>query len=231
MVTIDDAREVTREIVKQLRPFSVVIFGSVANHGTGNDLDILVILDGDDNSMISERASLDRCVKKFYRRFAIDPIAMSHKKFISHYTSGSYFLRAVLKNGRALYMKNADSTWLNQAHDELDTAIYLFKGGFFRGACYHAQQALEKYIKSLLLKKGWELEKIHSIARLHALAIDYKVKLPLNDDDVMFVDSIYRGRYPAESGLLPMGNPSKEDAERAVRIAKNIVKIVKKKSG
>jgi hypothetical protein len=33
------------------------------------------------------------------------------------------------------------------------------------------------------------------------------------------LNSIYRGRYPAEEGLLPHGEPLDEDARRALRTA------------
>ncbi len=33
-----------------------------------------------------------------------------------------------------------------------------------------------------------------------------------------FIDSIYKGRYPGEEGLLPYGNPTKQDAKRAISI-------------
>jgi HEPN domain-containing protein len=68
------------------------------------------------------------------------------------------------------------------------------------------------------------LEKTHSIARLVAICRDFKVRLGLSDEDVVFMDSIYRGRYPAEEGLLPFRESSASDAEKAIHIAGRIVK-------
>jgi HEPN domain-containing protein len=99
-------------------------------------------------------------------------------------------------------------------------ADYLLRGGFHKGCCYHAQQAIGKGVKARLLAKGWELEKTHSIARLAAICEDHNIRLPLKDEDIVFIDSIYRGRYPAEEGLLPFKEPSANDAERALRIAR-----------
>jgi hypothetical protein len=42
-------------------------------------------------------------------------------------------------------------------------------------------------------------------------------------DDVVFLNSIYRGRYPTEEGLLPYGEPSCSDAKRAISAAKALV--------
>jgi HEPN domain-containing protein len=56
----------------------------------------------------------------------------------------------------------------------------------------------------------------------------------ISEEETVFIDNIYRGRYPIETGLLPLGEPSAEDAEKAVGIAKRTVKdaknILKKKT-
>ena len=41
------------------------------------------------------------------------------------------------------------------------------------------------------------------------------------------MDEIYRGRYPAESGLLPLGTPTEEDADRSVAIAQRTVRALR----
>ena len=119
-------------------------------------------------------------------------------------------------------MKNAVQEWIAQAKNELEMADYLMKGKFFKGACYHAQQSIEKILKAALLRKGWDLEKTHSIERLIAIGEDYGLKLSITDEDLIFVDSIYRGRYPAEAGLLPLGEPTEKDAKKAITLARRI---------
>ena len=116
-------------------------------------------------------------------------------------------------------MREATKAWRLQAEQERDTAAYLRTGGFHRGACHHAQQCVEKSIKTMLLEVGWELEKIRNIHRLTAIATDYGASVSLTPDDIDFLEAIYRGRYPAESGLLPLGEPTAADAERAVTLA------------
>ena len=48
--------------------------------------------------------------------------------------------------------------------------------------------------------------------------------MPLNisDEDVVFIDNVYRGRYPAEAGLLPLGDPSEADAQKILGLADQI---------
>ena len=106
-------------------------------------------------------------------------------------------------------MREATKAWRRQAEEERDTAAYLNAGGFHRGACYHAQQCVEKSIKTMLLEVGWELENIHNIHRLAALAADHGAPLSLTPDDIDFLDAIYRG------------DPTAADAERAVTLADN----------
>lgn len=222
MVTLDDAKLVADSIVKVLHPVSIVVFGSVARQGAGEDLDLLVVSDDKSGHKVNSDILLHRCLKKFTRKFAVDQIILTKSLLNKYYYQGSPFLRMIYKEGRGLYMKGAEREWIKQAKEELDMAKYLLEGEYFKGACYHAQQSVEKSIKSRLFKKGWELEKTHSISRLAAIAEDYKIKLNFSEEDIVFMDSIYRGRYPIEAGLLPLGEPKEADAEKAVNIAEKL---------
>ncbi len=224
MVTLQDAKEVTNIIVRRLRPLSVVLFGSVARDNIGEDLDLLVIMEDGSETTNTLNMRLTRSLRGFYRKFDIDPFIVQRSTLSEHYRKGSHFLRLLSREGRSLYMKDAIREWLRQAEEELDTAGYLARGGFFRGACYHAQQAIEKAVKVRLFEKGWELEKTHSMERLAAIGKEYKIRIDMNEDEMVFIDNIYRGRYPIETGLLPLGEPAREDAEKAVNIASRMVK-------
>ena len=101
-------------------------------------------------------------------------------------------------------------------------AKYLLSGNFYGGACYHARQAVDEFLKMRLLEKGWTLEKTHTIRRLAALSEEYGIPVGLEQDEILFLDSLYRGRYPAEAGLLPHGEPGKTDAEYAIRAAEKL---------
>jgi predicted nucleotidyltransferase len=45
MVTLQDARHVAQAIRKVVHPHAILLFGSVAREGKGNDLDLLVLFD------------------------------------------------------------------------------------------------------------------------------------------------------------------------------------------
>jgi HEPN domain-containing protein len=222
MVTFNDAKEVAGEIVKGFDPLLITLFGSVARERSGNDLDLLVVMEDAMYHGIETDSLLQRSLGKFYRRFDIDPFVLPVSKYLKQLHSGEPFLNSVLKEGRVLYMNNYVNEWLRQSEEELRAARYLLEGNFYRSACYHAEQAIEKYIKAHLIEKGWDLEKTHSIRRLLAIGEENSLRFDVEEADIVFIDSIYRGRYPGEVGLLPHGEPGSEDAERAVKITEHL---------
>lgn len=228
MPTLQDAKEITETIVKSNQPLAVIVFGSVARNGTGNDVDLCIVFEDKDVSIKLINQSVNKNIKHFYKRFAIDPFVVLQPVLQKYFRNGSPFLRLIQREGRVLYMRDSIKQWLHHCNEDLESAKYLLLGKFYRGACYHSEQAVEKSLKALLIKKGWELEKIHNIERLKEIVADYGIVMEVDDDDIVFIDSIYRGRYPGEEGLLPLGEPNEGDAERAVSIANDVVKEVLK---
>lgn len=228
MISLHDAKDVSKVIINTVHPITIVVFGSVARKGVGEDLDLLIITEDNLETANETYRKIHKYLKPFYKRFAIDPFVIPQSALNEYHRKGSPFLKLILKEGRSLYMKDAVKEWLRQAKDELSMASYLLKGNFFKGACYHAQQSIEKSIKASLLSRGWDLERVHSIERLLSLAYDFGISINISDDDAVFIDSIYRGRYPAEAGLLPLGEPSGPDAKRVLTIADNTYTTVYK---
>jgi HEPN domain-containing protein/predicted nucleotidyltransferase len=219
MVTLEDAKEVAKRLVEEVSTQAVIAFGSVAREGEGNDLDLLIVTEGGG----SEREVMNS-LRSYFDHYAIDHFLVTRGRLTELYRLGSPFLTLIQKEGRVLYMKDALKEWVAQAVEELRQGRYLFQGGFYRGACFAAQQAVEKGIKAELLTRGWELERIHNIRRLIHIARGFGVSIQCEDADVSFLDSIYRGRYPAEEGLLPLSPPSAEDAARALSAAESVLK-------
>ncbi len=220
MPGLKDVYEIADTIRRVSNPDAIILFGSIADKGEGCDIDLLIVSNSKDEKRIKDS------LKPFYCRHAIDAFTVSKGRLKELYFKGSPFLRLIQREGKLICMKNPLKQWLESARYDLEQAEYLYEGGFFRGTCYSCQQAMEKIIEWALLKKGWELEKTHSIRRLAAIAGDYGVKLRLKDEEMDFVDGIYRGRYPAEEGLLPLGAPAKRDAKKALSIAQKVFKQV-----
>ncbi len=82
----------------------------------------------------------------------------------------------------------------------------------------------------MILERGEKPEKTHDIIGLLKRTEGLGFKVTLSMEDAAFLNSIYKGRYPSEEGLLPHGEPSREDSERALiaaaaalRSAKNLL--------
>ena len=223
MVTIDDAKIVAADIASSIKPQLIMVFGSVARESAGNDLDLLIVVDDQNYEKFTTEATLQGTLEQHYRRFDIEPFVLPVSHYLHQFRSGSPFLNTLIKEGKVLYMNNHVQEWLNQAEEELRTATYLADGCFYRSACYHAEQSLEKFLKAKLIDKGWDLEKTHSIKRLLVISEDYGLKYGFSEHDIAFIDSIYRGRYPMEAGLLPQGEPNADDAARAITIASSVI--------
>lgn len=76
MVTIKDAKEVADVVIKALDAIFVVVFGSVAKNGIGEDLDLLIVInDRSDKPRTIDDFNLlaHKCLKGYYKKFAIDP--------------------------------------------------------------------------------------------------------------------------------------------------------------
>ncbi len=117
-------------------------------------------------------------------------------------------------------MRKETESWLKIAAEELQSAGHLIEKRLFRMVCYHAQQAVEKMLKALLVEHEIEISKTHNLLDLinAVKKIGYATKL--TDEDAVFLNSIYRARYPSDSGLLPAGDPTVIDAQNALQLAK-----------
>ncbi|MBI5418317.1 HEPN domain-containing protein [Candidatus Poribacteria bacterium] len=226
MVYLADAKNVAKHIADSITPVCIVVFGSVAKTGKGNDLDLLIVADDNEIDLNSLNIEIRSILKPFYEKISIDPFVTTLSTLKKYFIMGSPFLRLIQREGRCLYMKDSLFQWFNQAKEDLAMAECLLKNNYYRGACYNSQQAIEKTFKGILIKQGWELEKTHNLRFLVSLSKRYGISITILDDDIDFIDSIYRGRYPAEEGLLPTGEPTKNDALKAINIANSVVQEI-----
>jgi HEPN domain-containing protein len=121
-------------------------------------------------------------------------------------------------------MRREAKEWLKLANEDLQSGEYLFEKGLFRMVCYHAQQAVEKVMKSLLADKEVEIPRTHNLLDLNNSAEKLGHATGLTEEEAIFLNTVYRWRYPPDIGLLPSGEPTELDARRALDIARTIVK-------
>lgn len=120
-------------------------------------------------------------------------------------------------------MKPETEEWVRIAEEELKSADLLFGNGIYRMVCLHSQQAVEKILKALLTEQDIEFRKTHNIVDLVALLKTQGLTVNLNHEEAGFLNAVYRSRYPPEAGLLPHGEPTRDDAGKAVAIARRVV--------
>lgn len=123
-------------------------------------------------------------------------------------------------------MKKIVRAWLEAAEEDFILAQKAFELDIYRQVCFHAQQAVEKGLKAILLEKGIRPKRIHDLLELSKDVESVCLNLPASLEELAFLNEVYRFRYPPDIGLLPGGQPDKADAERALGIAKRILNWV-----
>ena len=217
--TIDD---VINRLVKYYEPEKIILYGSYNTKQVRNDSDIdLLIVKDTDKGLVERLVEAEKILSD--RLLPLDIMVYTPQEMRFLYSMGSPFIEEVLEKGRLLYMRKATSNWIKEAKDEYDSALILYEHEKYRGACYHSQQSVEKGLKALILEKGKKPERIHDIIELlnEVTMLGWDAGLTIND--AVFLNSIYKGRYPTEEGLLPHGEPSREDTEKALLAAKILI--------
>lgn len=127
-------------------------------------------------------------------------------------------------------MKKDTECWLQYAAENLKSAEILMGSGLFNPSLQNAQQAVEKYLKAVLIEQAAGLTKTHSIRELAVLIDGLGVHHSLTDDDIDLLDSIYLpSKYPAFSVLprfLPDENVCRQCLDIAEKIRSDVLRVV-----
>lgn len=68
-----------------------------------------------------------------------------------------------------------------------------------------------------------EFKKTHNIVDLLSLLNTQGLTVNVNYEEAGFLNAIYRSRYPSDAGLLPHGEPTEDDASKALALAQRVV--------
>ncbi len=125
-------------------------------------------------------------------------------------------------------MKDPTSYWISFAEEDLKVADLAFHNQIYNQACFHAQQCVEKLLKGLIQQEGKIPLRTHSLTDL-LLLIETDIIRECSGS-IKELDGFYiPTRYPeALPGTLPEGLPSKEDAEEALAVAREVFERVEK---
>jgi HEPN domain-containing protein len=223
VLDVNEIKEISCFISQHVKNIKIItLFGSFATKGYGNDIDIVLVTAPWEKDIKELDSYIGRKIRPICQKYPIDYFVIPINLVERH--TNSAFLKLINSTGRLLYMdKEIINKWIVDAKVDYEQSCYLFRGGYYKGSCYFALQSIEKFLKSKLLFFGWELQKVHSIVFLVSELRYYKYPIHgVDDDELAFIDSIYKSRYPGEDGLLPYGNPTKDETLKAVNIAYRI---------
>lgn len=118
-------------------------------------------------------------------------------------------------------MKEEVKKWWKYSESDINTADYLFQGKRYKDASFYCQQAIEKGLKALLLKKGRKIIKIHDLVKL-ARELDLSEELMKDCEilNIVYVDT----RYPD----IGTKKYIKKETLNDIKSAKKILKWIRK---
>jgi HEPN domain-containing protein len=109
-------------------------------------------------------------------------------------------------------------SWVEKAEEDFELAeIALYRPKpLTTGSTFHAQQCAEKYMKGLLVLRGYTPPKIHDLVALYAMCLQHGFIVPVEEDELSLLTRYASWtRYPGEE-------PSHEQAHEALDIAKAV---------
>jgi HEPN domain-containing protein len=90
------------------------------------------------------------------------------------------------------------------------------------GACFHAQQCAEKYMKAMLVARKQRFSKIHDLAVLNKQCEDNGIFIGVSKVDLQML------AFYAVETRYPGAEPSVEDSQVATKIASAVRKFARK---
>lgn len=125
------------------------------------------------------------------------------------------------------------SDWLTFAENDLKTARAALGEDVTNNACFNAQQTVEKSLKAVLLANEQEIPKVHDLLFLLERARKHIPDLSKFEEGIRFLNQFYVPmRYPdALPGGAAEGLPSKEESQKAIDYAQEILDFTLSKLG
>jgi len=109
--------------------------------------------------------------------------------------------------------------WLRRAHSDLALACGRLRRDVLpEDLCFHAQQAVEKSLKAVLISKGVDFPRTHNLRILIDVLPETVFRDPVLDSSAALTDYAVSARYPGEVEKV-----TKEELKKARHIAREIV--------
>jgi HEPN domain-containing protein len=124
-------------------------------------------------------------------------------------------------------MSGSATEWLAFAEENLACARLVADSGYLNSAPHNAQQAFEKTLKALIVDKGLEFRKTHSIQQLRGAVSAVGIETELSDEECELLDSVYLpSKYPLGSAL-PDVHPDRATCDSCIAIAGKVLSLAK----
>lgn len=110
-------------------------------------------------------------------------------------------------------LRSASESWLEKAKDDLRWTESNLRGEVYYGACFTAQQAVEKALKAFLLSHEKILRKVHTLDAILEECIVFDPSFEsLREIILPLVDYYIQTRYPDASEFIDYTKEKGEDA-------------------
>jgi len=124
-------------------------------------------------------------------------------------------------------MKDETRIWLKYADENLKSAKLLSDNQLFNPCLQNIQQAIEKFLKAVIVEFSMEFRKTHSINELKTIITGKGIDIDLTEDECDFLDSVYLpSKYPLSSAL-PDFEPDLEISNQYITVAERLGKSVR----
>jgi HEPN domain-containing protein len=117
--------------------------------------------------------------------------------------------------------------WINKGEDDLRLAELALENGIYDYAAFHAQQAVEKFLKAFLVKNGRPIVRTHDIAYL----IEKCKEIDPSFQELYDINAHYLSDFAVEVRYPGYYSVPKELAEEAIKIAKAVLDFVIERLG
>jgi HEPN domain-containing protein len=124
-------------------------------------------------------------------------------------------------------MKDETRLWMKYAEENLKSAKVLKDSSLFNPCLQNIQQAVEKFLKAVIIEYGFEFRKTHSINELKNIIVSHGITADIAKEECHFLDSVYLpSKYPISSAL-PDFEPDIKICDEFLVIADRISASVK----
>lgn len=227
---------------------AVILYGSYASGSIdeNSDLDFCVVQNTLQPSASARRSAL---LKFLQPHVPLDLTIYTPTEFRRFKRRWPFTRDQILGKGRVLFVRDVSlfdpgeplhpeeerqimiesyQDWLTHARQDLRAAKVLIHEELWNLVCFHSQQAVEKCLKGLIVRREHIMPpREHTIEKLvQELPPEWFSDFAI---DLEYINEFYTStRYPtAAAGELPDGPPGKQDSERALQIARQIVERTK----